>query len=69
MTCAVKSDYCEERCPESTSVSLLDMTVPTHGSRRLESDPYAVVSHDFFVPCYVMYVPQHVAVSLFGPLN
>ena len=23
----------------------------------------------FFVPCYVPHVPQHVAVSLFGPLN
>ena len=37
--------------------------------RRLESDPGAVDDHNFFCALLCPHVPQHVAVSLFGPLN
>ena len=56
-----------KRCTDSTSLSPPELTVPR--GKTLESDPGAVDDHNFFVPCNAPHVPQHVAVSLFGPLN
>ena len=50
-----------KRCADSTSLSLPELTVP-----RGKTQVKTITS---FVPCYAPHVPQHVAVSLFGPLN
>ena len=57
-----------KRCADSTSLSLPELTVP-RDKTRLESDPGAVDDHNFFYALLCSAVPQHVAVSLFGPLN
>ena len=58
-------------CADSTSLSLPDLTVPR--GKTSGQDVWSQIQVQWtitsFVPCYAPHVPQHVAVSLFGPLN
>ena len=57
-----------KRCADSTSLSLPELTVPT-GQDVWSQIRVQWMTITSFVPCYAPHVPQHVAVSLFGPLN
>ena len=61
-----------KRCADSTSLSLPELTVPrgkTQGQDVWSQIQVQWMTITTFVPCYAPHVPQHVAVSLFGPLN
>ena len=57
-----------KRCADSTSLSLPELTVP-RGKTQVKTSGVRSGCIPSFVPCYAPHVPQHVAVSLFGPLN
>ena len=57
-----------KRCADSTSLSLPELTVP-RGKTQVKTSGVQCMTITSFVPCYAPHVPQHVAVSLFGPLN
>ena len=61
-----------KRCADSTSISLPELTVP-RGKTQVKTVWSQIrvqwMTITSFVPCYAPHVPQHVAVSLFGPLN
>ena len=71
MTCAENWIIVRKRCADSTSLSLPELTVPRGKTRQ---DVWSQIRVQWmtitsFVPCYAPRVPQHAAVSLFGPLN
>ena len=58
-----------KRCADSTSLSLPELTV-SRGKTQVKSQIRVQwMTITSFVPCYALHVPQHVAASLFGPLN
>ena len=70
MTCAEKLDYSEEK------VRRFNLTLSSWADCAQRQDTGQEVWSQIqwmtiisFVPCYAPHVPQHVAVSLFGPLN
>ena len=58
-----------KRCADSTSLSLPELTVPRGKTQVWSQIRVQWMTITSFVPCYAPHVPQHVAVSLFGPLN
>ena len=72
MTCAEKLDYSEEK------VRRFNLTLSSRAdcAKRQDTgqDVWSQIRVQWmtitsFVPCYAPHVPQHVAVTLFGPLN
>ena len=72
MTCAEKLDYSEEKVRRfNLTLSSSADCVQRQGTGQ---DVWCQIRVQWmtitsFVPCYAPHVPQHVAVSLFGPLN
>ena len=64
-----------KRCADSTSLSFPELTVPNCARRQdTGQDFWSQIQMQWMtitsiVPCYAPHVPQHVAESLFGPLN
>ena len=61
-----------KKCADSTSLSLPELTVPRGKTQVKTSGVRSGVQWMTItscVPCYAPHVPQHVAVSLFGPLD
>ena len=58
-----------KRCTDSTSLSLPELTVPRGKTQVKSQIRVQWMTITSFVPCYAPHVPQHLAVSLFGPLN
>ena len=60
-----------KRCADSTSLSLPEMTAQRQDTGQEVWSQIRVqwMTITSIVPCYAPHVPQHVAVSLFDPLN
>ena len=72
MTCAVKLDYSEEKVRRfNLTFSSLAYCAQRQDTGQDVWSQIRVqwISITSFVPCYAPHFPQHVAVSLFGPLN